>query len=91
VDLHRPVRDAADHFAGEHLAAGGLGGDIFAAILGPRRFEHHAPGGIGFGPAVRQHRLYQLEFGDRLSELLALHGIGEAVLDEPFGHADAEG
>lgn len=43
------------------------------------------------GPAVRQHGLDQLELGDGLAELLALHGVGQTVGDQPFRHADAEG
>ena len=35
-------------------------------------------------------RLDQLELGDRLAELLALHGIGDAVGDQPLGDADAD-
>ena len=40
--------------------------------------------------AIGDHRLDQLEVGDRLAELLALGGIGDAVGDQPLGDADAD-
>src|SRR5690242_2591052 len=78
MDLDRAVGDAADHLAGEELAAGGQCGDGLALLAPARGVQNHAARGIGLGPAVGEHGLDQLELGDGLAELTPLHGIAQA-------------
>lgn len=56
-----------------------------------RGVEHHAFGRIDLGLAVGQHGLHELEFDDRLAELLAFHGVGEGVAQHPFSSANSDG
>ncbi len=58
---------------------GGAHGRI-ARVVAAGRIQHHAFGGVEFGAAVGQHRLHQLEFGNRAAELPALHGERAALL-----------
>ncbi len=90
MDLHRAVGDAADHFAREVFGAGGFHGDVFAGVAFLRGVEDHAAGGVHFGLRVREHRLDQLELGDLLAELFALHRVFRGVADEALSHADAD-
>src|SRR5258706_3481889 len=86
-DLYRAIGDAADHLAGEMLAARRLDADIGAAVALLRRVEHHAARSIGLGAAVGEHRLDELELADRFAELLALARVGHRLGDQPFGEA----
>src|SRR5581483_105137 len=89
-NLHRLVGHAADHLAREVFGAGRFHGDVLARVALLRRVEHHAARRIGFGLAVRQHALDELEFRDLLAELLALAGVIHAFLDQPLRDADAD-
>src|SRR5262249_22399965 len=91
MDLHGAVGDPAHHLGGVELAAAGLHGDELAGVAAAGGIQHHGAGGVGLGLAVGEHGLHELEVRDRAAELLALHGIGEAVADQPLGHADADG
>src|SRR4029450_3260872 len=91
MDLHGAVGNAPDHLRGVELAAAGLHRDHLARVAAAGGVQHHGAGGIGLGLAVGQHGLDELEVGDRATELLALHRVGEAVADQALGHADADG
>src|SRR5690606_42097576 len=86
MDLNRTICNAADHFAAEELAAACLGADVLPGVPSGRGIEHHAAGRVGFCPAIGQHCLDQLKLGDRLSELPALHRIGQGVGNQALGY-----
>ena len=56
----------------------GLGRDVLAVVAPARRVEHHAARRIELGLAVGEHGLHELELGDGLAELLALHRVAQA-------------
>ena len=87
VDLHRPVRDAAERLAGEVFGGGDVGGDPLAGVEARRHVLDHHPGGVGVGAAVGQHALDQLELADGLAELLALDRVADAFLHQALAHA----
>src|SRR6185437_8803866 len=89
-DLDGAVGDSADHLAGEVFAAGGDDAGVLASVALARRIEDHAPRGVGFGPAVGEHRLDQLELADRPAELAPLAGVADSLGDEPLGEPDAD-
>jgi hypothetical protein len=90
VDLHRAVGDPADHLGGEVLAHRRLLRDARPLIAPARGRERQRLGGRALGLAVGEHRLDQLELGDRLAELAAPLGIGQAVPDQAARDADAD-
>src|SRR6185437_13401378 len=77
-NLHGLVGDAPNHLRRKILGAGGFHRDALSRIALSRGIEHHAFRGVGFGLAVGQDALDQLEFGDLLAELLAFSRIGHA-------------
>ena len=91
MDLHGAVGDAAHRHGGEQLAARSLEGDVLAVVVAGGCVHDHGAGGIGFHAGIGQHGLDQLEMGDGLAELLALAGIVQRLLHQPFGDADAQG
>ena len=90
-DLHRTVGHAAAHLGREHLAARGLGGHAAAFVALAGGVDHHALGRVQLGFAVGQHGLHQLELGNRLTELLALDGVAQRVVQDALGHTHAHG
>ena len=61
------------------------------ASLAPRGLHGHAARPRGLGLGIGEHRLNELELGDRLAELLALGRVVERVGDQPLGDPDADG
>src|SRR5947209_8133650 len=88
MDLHSTIGHASHHLGGEELAAGRLGRDVLAAILAAGGLLDHAARREGLRLRVGEHRLHELELGDRLPELLAFHCIAQGIIDQPLGHAD---
>ena len=54
--------------------------DVLAGVALARGVQHHAARGIDLGLAVGEHRLDELELGDRLAELLALERVAHRVV-----------
>ncbi len=87
-----PARSATrPHISVANICARRFYGHVTALVAAARGIEHHALGRVDLGLAVGQHGLNQLEFGNRLAELLAFHGIGEGVAQHPFGRANSDG
>ena len=65
--------------------------DVLAVVAAARGVEHHRARGVDLGAAVGEHRLDELELGDRLAELLALDRVAQRVVEHALGDADADG
>ncbi len=89
MDLHGAVGYAAAHLRREQFGARGLGSHVAPLVAAARGIDDHRSRSVDLGPAVGQHGLHQLEFGDRLTELLAFHRIGERIGQHPFRGGDA--
>src|SRR5690606_35733612 len=89
VNLHGTIRHASDHLRSVHLAAGRIRRNVETGILASRRLLDHAFGGVGFRPAVGNHRLDQLELDDGFAELPPLAGIAQAFLKQTPRRANA--
>ena len=85
MDLHGTVGNAADHLAGEILGLGAQPRDALARLRAPRRVADQRPCDIVLGPAVGQHRLDELELGDRPAELAPLQRKRQRFADQPVG------
>ena len=85
VDLHHAVDHPAAHLASEDLERGGLDEDVLAPVGARGDVGHHALRGVDLDLAVGEHRLDQLEVGDRLAEGLALVGVAQRRIERAPG------
>ena len=90
VDLDGLGGDAVDHLRGKALGHGGGHGAVLAALLHVGGVEHQQPGSFHIHGHVGDDPLQALELGDGLTELLALLGVFDRLIQGRLGHAQGE-
>jgi hypothetical protein len=71
-DLDCAVGNPAHHLACEIFGRGRFHDDPLALVLATGRLQHQGASGHGFGLGISDHRLDELEVGDRPAELASL-------------------
>ena len=90
VDLQRAVARARRRFAGVELRHAGLARVLLALIAQHRGAKREQPGRVHLDLRVREHPLDGLEFGDGLSELLTILGVGDGHVDRAVAETERQ-
>ena len=91
MDLDRGVGALDRRLGREQLRDRGLGRVRLAGVLEQAGPEDEQPGRVPLDDHLGDHRLDELEAGDRNAELLPLGRVGHRRVDAPVADADAAG